>query len=270
MAPGVNPNAVIVIDTYSPTFGERVLIKNQSNATVNGVYTVSNIGSVSYPWELTRATDDNDSIAGQVSAGDYIFISNGSVNKATSWVQTGTGSIIENEPIIGTDNIVYTQFGGAGTYSAGIGLDLTGTVFSVLLGAAIKELPTGEVGVDIYPNSSLMLTLNGTSPDYTSSAFSQLSLANIGTPGTYTSVTTDLFGRVTSGSNPTAALATTANNIVGGTGWVLVGIFSGFFFGNLPFVREHFSLVVLAIVIISLIPAVLEFINHKQSSSPQH
>jgi membrane-associated protein len=54
-------------------------------------------------------------------------------------------------------------------------------------------------------------------------------------------------------------------NIVGGTAWVLVGTLSGYFFGNLPFVRKNFSLVILVIVFISLVPATLEFIKHKQS-----
>jgi membrane-associated protein len=57
----------------------------------------------------------------------------------------------------------------------------------------------------------------------------------------------------------------TIYNIIGGTAWVLVGLLSGFFFGNLPFVRNNFSLVILAIVFISLIPAILEFIKHKQT-----
>ena len=57
----------------------------------------------------------------------------------------------------------------------------------------------------------------------------------------------------------------TIYNIIGGTAWVLVGILSGFYFGNLPFVRHNFSLVILAIVFISLIPAAIEFIKHKQS-----
>ena len=58
----------------------------------------------------------------------------------------------------------------------------------------------------------------------------------------------------------------TLYNIIGGTGWVLVGILSGFFFGNLPFVRKNFSLVILAIAFISLIPVMLEFIKHRRSS----
>ena len=57
----------------------------------------------------------------------------------------------------------------------------------------------------------------------------------------------------------------TIYNIVGGIAWVLVGVLSGFFFGNLPFARHNFSLLILAIVFISLIPAALEFIKHKQS-----
>lgn len=57
-------------------------------------------------------------------------------------------------------------------------------------------------------------------------------------------------------------------NIVGGIFWVLVGALSGYFFGNLPFVSKHFSLVVLAIVVISLIPAVWEFLKLRKSEIP--
>lgn len=57
----------------------------------------------------------------------------------------------------------------------------------------------------------------------------------------------------------------TVYNVIGGTAWVLVGTLSGFFFGDLPFVRKNFSAVILAIVFISLIPAVVEFLKHKNS-----
>ena len=56
----------------------------------------------------------------------------------------------------------------------------------------------------------------------------------------------------------------TIYNLVGGTAWVLIGILSGFFFGNLPFVRHNFSSVILAIVVISLLPAVAEYLKHKK------
>lgn len=56
----------------------------------------------------------------------------------------------------------------------------------------------------------------------------------------------------------------TTYNTMGGMLWVLVGTLSGYFFGNLPFVRKNFSLVILAIVVISLIPAALEYLKHKK------
>jgi membrane-associated protein len=60
----------------------------------------------------------------------------------------------------------------------------------------------------------------------------------------------------------------TIYNVIGGTAWVLVGVLGGFYFGNLPFVRKNFSLVILAIVFISLIPTIVEIIKHKKSSKP--
>ncbi len=56
----------------------------------------------------------------------------------------------------------------------------------------------------------------------------------------------------------------TLYNLIGGFLWVTVGLWSGWWFGNLPWVAKNFSLVILAIVIISLIPAVLEFLKHKK------
>ena len=56
-------------------------------------------------------------------------------------------------------------------------------------------------------------------------------------------------------------------NVAGGLFWVFAGVFAGFFFGNLPFVSEHFSLVVLGIVVLSLLPAVFEFIKHRQGQT---
>jgi len=47
-------------------------------------------------------------------------------------------------------------------------------------------------------------------------------------------------------------------NVLGGISWVALFSFAGYFFGNIPFIRDHFSLVVVAIVLISLIPMVVE------------
>jgi len=52
-------------------------------------------------------------------------------------------------------------------------------------------------------------------------------------------------------------------NVVGGILWVSVCVFAGYFFGNLPFVKKNFSVVVIVIVLISLLPAVIEYLKHR-------
>jgi membrane-associated protein len=54
-----------------------------------------------------------------------------------------------------------------------------------------------------------------------------------------------------------------AYNVVGAFLWVVICLFAGYFFGNLPFVKKNFSLVILAIIIISILPAVVEYLRHR-------
>lgn len=56
-------------------------------------------------------------------------------------------------------------------------------------------------------------------------------------------------------------------NIIGGILWVAIGVFSGYLFGNIPFVKENFSLIIIAIVVISVIPAIIEFWRHRNNAS---
>jgi membrane-associated protein len=56
-------------------------------------------------------------------------------------------------------------------------------------------------------------------------------------------------------------------NVIGGILWVGLFVFGGYFFGNLPFVKENFTLVILAIIIISVLPGVIEFIRERARSS---
>jgi hypothetical protein len=105
----------------------------------------------------------------------------------------------------------WTEIAGPGAVGAGIGLSYSGTVLNVNLGAGITQLPTDEVGVDVYVGGGLMTTVDGTTSSTV--AASQLSLTKVGTASTYTSVTTDAYGRVTAGSNPTPSLATNSDNV---------------------------------------------------------
>ena len=53
-------------------------------------------------------------------------------------------------------------------------------------------------------------------------------------------------------------------NVIGGVGWVAIFVFGGYFFGNIPFVQKNFSLVIIAIILISLVPAVVEVLKHRK------
>jgi membrane-associated protein len=59
-------------------------------------------------------------------------------------------------------------------------------------------------------------------------------------------------------------------NVAGGVLWVAVCLFAGFFFGNLAFVKRNFSLVILAIVVVSILPAVVEYVRHRRAARTDH
>jgi membrane-associated protein len=58
-----------------------------------------------------------------------------------------------------------------------------------------------------------------------------------------------------------------AFNVVGGVGWVVLLVGAGYFFGNIPFVKKNFSLALLAIILISTVPIVFEYLRHRKSES---
>jgi hypothetical protein len=125
--------ATLVIDGHTFTSTDasnavRILVKNESNGAYNGIYTLTNQGSASTNWVLTRATDYDQTGTGQneIAPGDTTFILNGTINANTQWVQTTPLPIT-----IGTTAIVFIQIGGPGAYTAGTGLTLTGTQFSI-------------------------------------------------------------------------------------------------------------------------------------------
>ncbi len=58
-------------------------------------------------------------------------------------------------------------------------------------------------------------------------------------------------------------------NVIGGLGWVSIFLFGGFFFGNLDVVRRNFSLVIFAIIILSIMPAVIEFLRQRKLAASE-
>lgn len=121
--------AALVIDGITMSVDDRVLVYEQTDQTQNGVYVVSDIGSVSTNWILTRASDADtyelDSPEG-LSEGSTFFVQQGATGAGETYTCNTVGTIV-----FGTTNITFTQISSAQIYSAGTGLTLTNTTFSV-------------------------------------------------------------------------------------------------------------------------------------------
>jgi hypothetical protein len=126
-------NGAISVDSYSAALNDRILVKNQTTATQNGIYTVSTVGTVGTPFVLTRATDADNSQAGEFKNGDFVFVLNGTVNANMGFVMTsaGTSSTPAGAILIGTDNVAYTQFTGAAAITATAPLQKSGNTLSI-------------------------------------------------------------------------------------------------------------------------------------------
>lgn len=98
----------LVIDGVSVGTASRVLVKNQSSSIENGVYVVTNPGNVSTAWVLMRASDYDNTAVKKVSAGDFLFISQGTLYDSTGWTQVNEGTGPNSEIVIGTDPIDFT------------------------------------------------------------------------------------------------------------------------------------------------------------------
>lgn len=136
------------IDGYAVTAGARVLVKNQSAAAQNGIYVAS-----AAAW--TRALDF-DALADAVNSAS-VFVSHGTVNAQTGWVVNSDVTVID------TSAINWVQFNGTAGITGGTGLSLSGNTININLGAGIAELPSDEVGIDLFSSAeALILTTNGT------------------------------------------------------------------------------------------------------------
>jgi hypothetical protein len=122
-------NVSLVVDGISVANTNRVLVYTQSNAVQNGVYVVSDIGSNVTSWVLTRSDDTNtygfDSPEA-LSEGSTFFVQEGDTGAGETYTCNTPGVIT-----FGTTNITFTQISSAQIYSAGTGLDLDGTTFSL-------------------------------------------------------------------------------------------------------------------------------------------
>jgi hypothetical protein len=185
--------AALVIDGVTLSTNDRVLIYEQTDATQNGVYTVTDTGSASTNWVLTRSTD-TDSYApsdpNSFGKGDAFFVLEGNEGAGELYVMNTEGTIT-----FGTTNITFTQVASTAVYSAGNGITLTGTVFAADAGTGVTVDGSGiNIGQAVETTSDV----------------------------TFNSVTASLSGNVTgnvtgdvTGNADTATALETARNIGG-------------------------------------------------------
>lgn len=115
-------NGSLSVDGLTPVVGDRILVKNESTASNNGIYTVITVGDAYSPFVLGRALDFNSSA--EASPGAFTFVEQGLNLADTGWVMTADQTVV-----LDTTAITWTQFSGAGSYTEGRGLVRVGNTF---------------------------------------------------------------------------------------------------------------------------------------------
>lgn len=143
------------VDGVALSVGDRVLVKDQSTGSQNGIYVVA-----SGAW--TRAGDFDNTPGTEITSGAFAFVEEGTVNSDSGWVLTTDGTIT-----LGTTSLTFVQFSGAGQIVAGAGLTKTGNTIDVV-GTANR------------------ITVNANDIDIASTYVGQNSITTLGTIGTGT------------------------------------------------------------------------------------
>jgi hypothetical protein len=190
--------AIGTIDGATVAVGNRILLRAQTNATENGIYTITAVGSVSAPWQITRAADADNNPAAEVATGDFTFVTGGSTNGSKGFIITTAGTIT-----LGTTNINYAQFNASEAIIAGTGITKSGATISIDT-AVTADLTTAQTLTN--------KTISGASNTLTN--IPNLSLVNDSiTLGTVTAV---LGSTVTAIEGLTSVSATTFNGALSG------------------------------------------------------
>ena len=129
---------------------DRVMVKDQSTTLQNGLYKVTNIGSGSTNWVLTRTPDGDEST--EVNGGSFFFVQEGTINGDNGYVTTNDGN-----PTIGTDAITFEQFSGAGQVTAGSGLSKSGNIIDVNTDGSSIEVSSDALRVKALGITNAML-----------------------------------------------------------------------------------------------------------------
>ena len=193
------------LDGVTLSTNDRVLVKDQSSASENGIYIVGS--------SPARA---DDLAAGVDAAGMFTFVEQGSTNADQGFVCTSN----KGSAVVGTNNLAFSQFSGAGNLTAGDGLDKSGSEFSVDLksnGGLVIE--STELAVDLGASSitgTLGVSDGGTGSTTSSAARTALGLAIGSNVQAYDADLDNLSGCQTGGSAALASLTSTEIQILDG------------------------------------------------------
>lgn len=173
------------IDGVAVVTGDRVLVKDQSTASQNGIY-VADTGS----W--SRSTDADSS--SEVNSGMYAYVEEGTVNGSTSWVLATANPIT-----LGSTSLSFAQFSGGADVTAGDALTLTGTILDVNVdNTTIEVNGSNQLAIDAAYTGQTSITTLGTVTTGTWSATAiavakggtgatdaSTARSNLGVPGKY-------------------------------------------------------------------------------------
>lgn len=145
------------VDGVTLATGDRVLLKNQTDASENGIYVAVASGTAS------RAADAD--VSADVTSGMFVFVREGTANGANGFVLTTNGTIN-----LDTTDLTFTQFSGAGTVTAGAGLSTGGSnIFSVNNGNTLQTASDtlNIKGITTTATGDLIIGANGANGGYT-------------------------------------------------------------------------------------------------------
>lgn len=208
--------AALVLDGVTMAVNDRVLVKDQASTLQNGIYTVTNIGSGVTNWVLTRATDFDQAAPNEIVEGAYTVISEGTVNAANLFVETGQGPFT-----IGTTPIVFSAFNSAANINVTAPLAKTGNTLSLTTPLAATY---GGTGV----SNANTITLGGnisTASSFTTSGANALTLTTSGA----TNVTLPTSGTLITNAVTTLSSLVSVGTITTGT-WnasLITGTYGG-------------------------------------------
>ena len=124
-------NARLVVDGIQASNTNLILVKNQADATQNGIYEVTAQGSASAHWVLTRADNNNGTHPNEIHNGEFIDSQEGDKNAKQRFAVVSYGTGTSGAHIIGTDDIDFLQITGVYSFTAGDGLVVTDNTLNV-------------------------------------------------------------------------------------------------------------------------------------------